>query len=67
MTDRELETVARALRTALGYGSRTERIQRLLHNADGDVCFLASQMKYRGILLENTVNVSPVKRSDITR
>ena len=52
-----VRTVVKMLRIALGYGSRTERIQRLLHSTDPDVVVAAQSLRYQGFLkvVEGTV------------
>jgi len=56
-----VQTVVKMLRIALGYGSRTERMQRLLHSTDPDVVLAAQSLRYQNYLsvTEGTVNVDP--------
>lgn len=54
-------TWLKLLRIALGYGSRTERIQRMTHSVDADVSMLATSLKFQGYLspAEGTVRLNP--------
>jgi hypothetical protein len=45
-----LVTALRLIRIALGYGSRTERIQRMTHSTDPDVALTARSLQVRGFL-----------------
>ena len=45
-----LITALRLIRVALGYGSRTEKLQRMLHSTDPDVALTARSLQVRGFL-----------------
>jgi hypothetical protein len=50
MTSIPLRTALKMLRIALGYGSRTERITRLLNSTDPDVAITARSLMASGYL-----------------
>jgi hypothetical protein len=52
-----LSTFLRMLRIALGYGSRSERIQRMLHSTSPDVAILAHSLKTHGFIDQETGTV----------
>lgn len=50
MSDEQLRTIAKTVYIALGYGSRSERIDALLNSSDLDVAMLAQILANRGLL-----------------
>jgi len=56
-----LRIVLRMLRIAIGYGSRTEKLQRMTHSNDPDVALTARSLAVRGYLKidEGTIDLSP--------
>lgn len=56
-----IRTVVRMLRIAVGYGSRSEKLQRLVHSTDPDVALTARSLMVQGYLdIDNgTVNIAP--------
>lgn len=56
-----LPTVVRLLRIALGYGSRTEKLQRMTHSTDPDVALTARSLMVRGYIKvdEGTIDLNP--------
>lgn len=58
MTDSEKVTVARALRSALGYDSREVRIHRLRHNKAIDVILLLRELEDLGLVSRTSMGES---------
>ena len=56
-----LVTVVKMLRIALGYGSRTERVARLLNSPDTSVSMMANSLMHQGYLdrFTGSVNIPP--------
>lgn len=56
-----IKTVVKLLRIAIGYGSRTEKIHRMLHSPDPDVAIAAHSMRIAGYLdgPNGTIVVNP--------
>lgn len=56
-----LITVVKMLRIALGYGSRTDRVKRMLDSPDTSVSMMANSLMHQGYLdrFTGSVNLTP--------